>query len=551
MLTPDMIMNDITEYATIPRLFLYRAECLEKKRFLNVMRDRQTPLALTWGEVAEAVRARAAWLQAKGLRAGERVVLVSENSVEWIVTHLATLACGGVVAPQYANANFADWDRSVERLTPRFIFASEACLARWPGATERGAHSLSGIADADPKKFDPTALSRAEADDDALIFLTSGTSGEAKFARLSHRNVFWNAIGAAERHSHYGLEDNRFLSFLPLAHSYEHSAGFIFPMTMGSKIFISRGPEHLRQEMLEARPTVITCVPRFVQMIERRMRTTVAQSGLLKRNLFHAALATGRKRITGEPLFPLERLLDFLLERLVRNKIRAGFGGDLRCILSAGAPLSRETILFFHALGVEVHQAYGQTEAAPAISMTRGDRPNPGSVGGPLLGVTIRLAEDGEVLVRGPNVMRGYIGDEASPVDGQGWLATGDIGRFDEHGDLWIVDRKRDIQKTPGGEMFAPAQIESALEAMDMVASAYVSLDEKGHGFALLTPVGDATEDDMRRCVDAVNADLPAWARIRRCRAIPPITIDDGLMTPTMKARRTQIFAAYSESTEP
>ena len=316
-------------------------------------------------------------------------------------------------------------------------------------------------------------------------------------------------------------------------------------MILGCEIFISRGPEHVRAEMQEACPTVITCVPRFLQLIEMRLLSTAAKSGPIRKALFDATVRIGRAKAAGERLQIHEKPLDWLLDRVVRRKIRAGFGGALKCLLSAGAPMSRDTILFFHALGIELHQAYGQTEAAPAITLTCGERPKPGSVGAPLHGVELRLGEDGEVLVRGPNVMNGYFQDEVDPIDAEGWLATGDIGTIDEDGDLWIVDRKRDIIKTPGGEMFAPAPIEAALQATGAIASAYVSMDEHGHAMALVTPAEAARKETVAKAVAEVNGALPAWARIRRHHAIPPITIESGMMTPTLKARRKQIFEAY------
>ncbi len=541
--TPGSIRDDVDAHGSIARLFRHRASETPEAPFIHAPREGEGWETWSWQRVEAATRVFAGRLQALGLVPGDRLVLISENRIEWILVHLATLACGGVFAPQYANANCADWERSIAALSPKLVFASTACLGRWPAAQQHAARPLPEppLPDA-PANFDASALDAAQAADAAFIFLTSGTDGEPKFATLSHRNVLWNAVGAAQRMDHYDLQGHRFLSFLPLAHSYEHSAGYIFPMTLGAEIFISRGPEQVRHDMQGARPTVMTCVPRFLHLIEGRIRASAKRVGGLRGKLFDAALATGVKRERGDSLSVGELLAQPFLETLVRRKILAGFGGALRCLLSAGAPLSRETVLFFRALGFHLHQAYGQTEAAPAITMTSGENPKPGSVGRPLTGVEVKLAEDGEVLARGPNIMLRYWGETSSPVDKQGWLATGDIGYFDDDGDLWIVDRKRDIIKTAGGEMFTPALVEAALQASGAISGAYVMLNDKGHCIALITPSDAATDGDIVGAVERVNAGLPAWARIRSTHTIPAATVAGGLLTPTLKSRRKKIF---------
>ena len=320
------------------------------------------------------------------------------------------------------------------------------------------------------------ASRRCRPDDTACLIYTSGTGGVPKGVMLSHRNIIGNCRGAYRLLEQLGLGDEVFLSFLPLSHSYEHTAGLMFPISIGAEIYFAEGADTLAANLLEARPTIMTAVPRLYETMHQRIRLGIQREHGLKRRLFEQAVAIGRKRLAGERLALGERLLDPVLDRLVRDKVRARFGGRLKAMISGGAPLNPEIGGFFLALGVTLLQGYGQTEAAPVIACNPPDRIRIDTVGPALDGVEIRIAEDGEILVRGDNVMKGYWNDPeatARTLD-EGWLHTGDIGALDPDGYLRITDRKRDFIKNSGGDMISPARVESALTLAPEIAQAMV-----------------------------------------------------------------------------
>jgi long-chain acyl-CoA synthetase len=361
-----------------------------------------------------------------------------------------------------------------------------------------------------------------------------------------------------------------FLSFLPLSHSYEHTAGLMFPISIGAEIYFAEGAETLAANLLEVRPTIMTAVPRLYETMHQRIRLGIQREQGLKRRLFERAVAIGRKRQEGERLSFPDRLLDPVLDRLVRDKVRARFGGRLKAMISGGAPLNPEIGGFFLALGVRLLQGYGQTEAAPVIACNPPDRTRIDTVGPALDGVEIRIAEDGEILVRGDSVMKGYWNDPEATARtvAEGWLHTGDIGRLDPDGFLRITDRKRDFIKNSGGDMISPARVESALTLAPEIAQAMVTGDRRPYLVAVIVPDPDFAAAFARQheiagdlpalahdpgfhkalgdVVARINRDLQPSERVRRFVIAPePFSLANAQLTPTLKIRRHAIRDAY------
>ncbi len=355
-----------------------------------------------------------------------------------------------------------------------------------------------------------------------------------------------------------------------MSHSYEHTAGMMFPISIGAQIYFAEGAETLAGNLVEVKPTIMTAVPRLYETMHQRIRLGIERERGLKRKLFERAVAIGRKRLDGHALSTSERMLDPLLEKLVRGKVKARFGGRLKAMVSGGAPLNPEIGSFFLALGVRLLQGYGQTEAAPVICCNRPDHIRIDTVGPPIDGVQVSIAEDGEILVAGDNVMKGYWNDPESTartlVDG--WLHTGDIGLLDSDGYLRITDRKRDFIKNSGGDMIAPARIEGALTLAPEIAQAMVFGDRRPFLVAVIVPDPDfaakytgtrGTPDlavlardagfhkALGEVVGRVNQGLPAVERVRRfIIATEPFTQANAQLTPTLKIRRHTIRAVYA-----
>jgi long-chain acyl-CoA synthetase len=554
---------------------------------------------ITWREARDSVTRLARGLKTLGLVRGDRVGLVSENRPEWIIADLAILAAGGVTVPAYTTNTSDDHRHVLANSGARFVIVSTAALAQRLLPAVEQASSLVGVIAMEPPI--PGQLSTAELhlwqdvlalgtgpaeeieraasalrrDDMACLIYTSGTGGVPKGVMTSHGNILANCYGATKLLETIGLGDEVFLSFLPLSHSYEHTGGMMFPIALGAQIYFAEKVEALATNMLEVRPTIMTAVPRLYETMHQRILRTVERDGGFKSKCFFAALRLGRKRIEQPGTATVgERLCDIVLDRIVRAKIKARFGGRLKALVSGGAALNPEIGMFFLALGVPLLQGYGQTEASPVVSANPPNRIKIHTVGPPLDGVEVRFAEDGELLVRGESVMRGYWGDPDATARTiqNGWLHTGDIGERDADGYLVITDRKRDFIKNSGGEMISPARVEGQLMLQAEIGQAMVYGDSRPHLVAVIVPrqefldgfikrhphagSGDglAADDEalhkaVARAVERTNAQLPVAERVRRFMiAREAFSIQNGLMTPTLKIKRHAIRQLYGDA---
>jgi long-chain acyl-CoA synthetase len=567
---------DYDSCRSLPAMFFAEATRLADKPFLWT-KAQGCYRPMSWGEIAEAVRRLAAGLCSLGIMRGDRVALVAENRPEWVVADLAIMAAGAVTVPAYTS-NGTDDHRHLfaDSAAAAVIVSKPALAARVLAAANQVAsvHTVIAIEGAAGQASSVDLLSwdevlarggaadgdiaervaALEPDDTACLIYTSGTGGTPKGVMTTHRNILANCRGAYRVLELLGLGEEVFLSFLPLSHSYEHTAGLMFPISIGAQIYFAEGADALAANMLEVRPTIMTAVPRLYEILHQRIRHAVEHETRLKRRLFEEAVAIGHKRVIGERLRASERALDPLLDRLVRAKLRRRFGGRLKAMVSGGAPLNPDIGAFFLALGITLLQGYGQTEAAPVIACNPPGRVKIDTVGPPLDGVSVRLAEDGELLVRGDNVMKGYWNDPAGTARAlaDGWLHTGDVGLIDADGYIRITERKRDFIKNSGGEMISPARVEGYLTLEPGIAQAMVSGDRRPYLVAVIVPDPALVKDgaDPQKTVAAavarVNRALSPAERVRRFTlAAEPFTIANGQLTPTLKIRRHAIREVY------
>jgi long-chain acyl-CoA synthetase len=372
-----------------------------------------------------------------------------------------------------------------------------------------------------------------------------------------HGAILHNIEGAVDIISgDFGWDDEVFLSFLPASHAYEHSGGQHLPIGLGAQIYYAESLEKLSANIEEVRPSIMIVVPRLFEMLRARILKTVEKGGA-SRTLMEKALVLEAKKLSGR-LNPFDWVLDKILALTVRRKICGKFGGRMKALVSGGAPLNPEVGNFFQALGLTLLQGYGQTEAAPIVSV---NRPSAGvraeTVGPPLKNTEVRIAEDGEIMVRGENVMHGYWQDEeaSARVLQDGWLATGDVGHIDDRGRIVITDRKKDLIVNDKGDNVAPQRVEGMLTLQAEIAQAMVYGDRKPYIVALIVPEADIAASDVQQriaaAVDRVNADLSVIEKVRRfIIADAPFTTDNEQLTPSMKIRRHVIKAAYGERLE-
>jgi long-chain acyl-CoA synthetase len=584
---------DYENCRSLPAMFFAAAEQKGGRPFLWAKRD-GVYRAWSWAETAATVRRLAIGLAALGVAPGDRVALVAENRPEWVIADLAIMCAGAITVPGYTTNTVENHRHLLADSGATAIIVSSAAFAARVIPAAQQAPSVRTVIAIEPLPeampgaggmvairawdevlalADGSGAERAASlgpDDIATIIYTSGTGGVPKGVLLSHRNIIANCRGAHRLLEMLGLGDEVFLSFLPLSHSYEHTAGMMFPISIGAQIYFAEGAETLATNLVEVRPTIMTAVPRFYETLHQRIRHGIQRERGLKRRLFEQAVAIGRKRLAGERPSLAERLIDPLLERLVRDKVRARFGGRLKAMISGGAPLNPEIAGFFLALGVNLLQGYGQTEAAPVICCNPPGAIKADTVGKALDGVRLRIAEDGEILVAGDNVMTGYWNDPAATARSldDGWLHTGDVGALDADGYLRITDRKRDFIKNSGGDMISPARVEGQLTFQPDFAQAMVVGDQRPYLVAILVPDQEfathyahehagkpelaalAADPGFAKAIGAIvaraNQALSPIERVRRfVIADEPFTVANGQMTPTLKIRRHTIREAY------
>jgi long-chain acyl-CoA synthetase len=584
------------KWTSLPALFFDQAQNKGDAPLLWAKRD-GAYRSQSWNEAADAIRRCALGLRTLGISRGDRVAIVSENRPEWLIADFAIMSLGAITVPAYTTSTTADYthvlaDSGAEaaivsgtpllrKVLPAALQAADLRtlisfdgvpatlppggpeVMTWADLIERGAAHA-------PGELEPI-LDAARRDDIACLIYTSGTGGTPKGVMLTHGNMLANCRAALGLILEIGIGQERFLSFLPLAHAYEHTCGQMFALSLGAEIAYAESIEKLASNLGEVRPTIMTAVPRLYEVLETRIRREVQRAGGLRQRLFERTLELGHKRyLNGGRLGPLDELADWCLGRLVRARIAERFGGRLKAFISGGAALNPEIALFFQALGVRILQGYGQTEAAPLICCNRPNRFRHETVGPPVEGVELRIAEDGEILARGPMVMKGYWNaphaTERAVTDG--WLHTGDVGHIDPDGLVVLTDRKKDLIVTSGGDNIAPQRIEGMLTLEPEIGQAMVAGDHRPYLVALIVPdavvarewagrhgkssdlaelCGDAEFRKLiGEAVDRVNRCLSGLERVRRFLLIPePFSIDNGMLTPTLKIRRHEIKRHY------
>lgn len=589
---------DERHWHSLPEMFFAQADKFGARPFLFRKTDGAYK-GITWQEAADRSLRIAAGLKARGIGAGDRVVLVAENRPEWLIIDHAIMSVGAVTVPAYTTNTVADHRHvftdsgakgvlvSTKRLSVNVLAAADQTPAIRFLASIDDLENPSRSGDYDMLTLDALeseegldevrdSIAGLNRDDLACIIYTSGTGGTPKGVMLHHGAILHNCTGALDALEELGIGDDRFLSFLPLSHSYEHMAGQFFPIAAGAQIYYAESVETLVTNLSEARPTIMTAVPRLYETMHQRIMRGVSKQGGLKELLFHMALNLGIKRYrTGGRLSLTERLLDKIVDKLVRDKVRARFGGRLKALVSGGAPLNPDIGLFFTALGLKILQGYGQTESAPLISVNRPKHIRIETVGPPVIHTDVKIADDGEILCRGELVMKGYWNDNEATSDAlrDGWLHTGDIGVIDADGHLRITDRKKDIIVNSGGDNVAPQRVEGVLSIEPEIAQAMVYGDKRPHLVALLvpdqawleewcrdnnkTPDMMALKEDpdlhaaLTGVIDRINGSLSNIEKVRRFMvAEEPFSIENAELTPTMKVRRHVVRERYGARLE-
>ena len=596
-----MHIDDVKTSRNLVELLLSRADAKGEVPFLWAKRDGAWR-SQSWAEVARQVGLLAEGLRALGLKDGERVMLVSENRPEWLIADFAIMAAGGITVPAYVTNTARDHAHVLENSGASMVIVADDKLAKALLPAVLGSDRASHVIGIEPLRIaqagsfeyrDWASLLTGDAaaarlsvearmatiarGDTACVIYTSGTGGAPRGVKQHHGAMLCNAYGAGKiLDEDFGLGDDVFLSFLPLSHAYEHTGGQMLPIAAGAEIYYSEGLEKLASNIEEVRPTIMVVVPRLFEVLRARIIKQIEKQGKFANYLMDRAMGIGSMKAQGRRGGKgrlRDAPMDLLLDKTLRPKIRAKFGGRIKAMVSGGAPLNPEVGVFFDTMGLTMLQGYGQTEAGPVISC---NRPRAGlkmdTVGPPMEGVEVRIAEDGEILVRGELVMHGYWRNEAETAKAlvDGWLHTGDIGHLDERGRIMITDRKKDMIVNDKGDNVAPQKIEGMLTLQPEIAQAMVVGDKRPYLVGLVVPDPEwalewaraegekydlaalqglpAFKSAVRAALDRVNKDLSVIEKVRQFAfADEAFGIDNQEMTPSLKIRRHKLKERYGD----
>jgi len=556
--------------------------------------------SLSWEDVELSVKSVARSLMDLGVLKGDRVVILSENRPEWQIADLAIMSIGAITVPVYTTSTTADYSHVINHSGARCMIISshELCVKALPAVeSSTDCKNVIKINDDGQSYSNPVnilqwsdLIKNQEKDnyvfdeeiksikrtDTACIIYTSGTGGNPKGVMLSHGAMLSNCTGAQIllKNLLEGMDEIKFLSWLPLSHSYEHTLQF-FTLGIGAQVYYSEGIDKLVVNMGEVSPHFMTAVPRFYDSLHTRISQGLKKQGKLSQCLFAATLRLGKKKYNGEKLSFIENLTNSILDKLVRRKVNKRFGGSLKALISGGSALNFEVGLYLTALGLPLLQGYGQTETAPVVSANPPEKVKLDTVGPLFHGVNVKIADDGEILVSGENVMNGYWNDPdaTSKTLINGWIHTGDIGEFDEEDYLKITDRKKDILVNAGGDNISPSRVEAKLDIEPEIAQSMLYGDFKNYLVAVIVPDKDfalnwakenskdqslesiVKEDDfnkvIKEVVNRVNKNLSVIEQVRKFILIDhEFTIENSMMTPSMKVRRFVVKDKYGEILE-
>ena len=505
----------------------------------------------------------------KHIKKGDRCLLISENRPEWMISDLSIMLSGGVTVPAYTTYTERDYEYIIDDCTPSIIIISDKIqyekikgiipkkdfikkiisfenIKNVDEELNLKTHDIFKKDNCKNQNFFDLKIQRK---DMACIIYTSGTQGNPKGVMLSHGGILNNCEGAYELLKTFISKRPRFLTWLPLSHSYEHTVQFV-QIVVGARVFYAESIDKLIKNMNDCSPEVMTAVPRFYQNLYQKINASFSKTTGLKRFLINQTVQLGKKKLNKKKFSLIENLVNSISEKLVRKKIKNQFGGNLKTFISGGGALDKEVGSFLNAIGLPTLQGYGLTETSPVVSCNLIEDIRVETVGPPFKGNLVKIADDGEILVKGENVMLGYWKneEETNKVLKNGWLYTGDIGEFDGKF-LKITDRKKDIIITTGGDNISPIKIENDLNKSNFIEQSLVYGDSKSYLVALIVLSSEhknTSKEKIQQEIEKINLDLTKIEKIKKFIVIKDqFSVENNMMTPTLKLKRYKIIKKY------
>ena len=559
----------MNKFNNLPELFYFQADKNKNNQHLLKLDSNNQVVSMSWLETKNLTKKIHNFLTNKYLGELERVLLVSENRPEWMASDIAIMSNKLICVPNYTTYTSRDFEHilndsqpvglivSNKNLLQTILTASEKvkynfkfilCFDYFENNSISNLVFLNDLTD-DNNDNNREKIKEIKRTDPACIIYTSGTQGLPKGVILSHGGILSNCEGAYELLKTIKSPDLTFLTWLPLSHSYEHAVQFV-QIILEAKVFYNKSIETLLPTVKIAQPHIMTAVPRFYNNLHAKMKINLKNQSNFKQNLFNKTIQLGTKKFKNIKLSFSENIINLILDKLVRKKVKNNFGGRLEAFISGGGPLDSQVGEALNALGLKTLQGYGLTETSPVVSCNLLNKVKVDTVGPIFPGVEVKLAEDGEILVKGENLMLGYWNNKEATEQTikDGWLHTGDIGEFDEDNYLKITDRKKDIIVSLGGDNIAPSKIENLLTLSPEIEQACVFGEQKNYIAALLVLNSESksSDEDIQRYIDEVNKDLTQPEKIKKFIFIDePFSIENNLMTPTMKVRRHEVQKKY------
>ena len=562
-------------------LFVNQANKQNKKDIFLEWLNPSNKKTYTWEQTEKNILKLSKVIK-ENIKEGDRCLLVSENRPEWFVSDLAIMVAGGITVPAYTTYTEDDYKYLIEDCEPSLVVVSNNEMLKKLNNSINEKDFIKKVITLDEKTkvtnslniikkekyldFDSIINNNLLAEDKiennklkrnspACIIYTSGTGGNPKGVILSHGGILNNLVGACEIMKPLFNSRPVFLTWLPLSHSYEHCVQFA-QIAVGAKVFYAEKIEKLLENISEAKPTIMTAVPRFYQNLYNKINMNLKKQTGFKAKLIEATLRLGRKKLLNLKMTFSEKLINFIVDKLVRKKIKKQFGGNLKAFVSGGGALDKEIGEFLNSVGLPTLQGYGLTETSPVVSCNPIHKIKVETVGPPFKGNEVKIAEDGEILVKGENVMLGYWNkkEETEKVIINGWLHTGDIGEIDPNdGYLKITDRKKDIIVSAGGDNISPAKIENMITNEPEIDQCMVYGDKKNYLVALIVPNKDFLneKEKINKVIEKINKKLTLLEKIKKIQLIDEnFSIENGLMTPTMKVKRKKVTEKYKNQLE-
>ena len=562
-------------------LFSHQAEKQNKKSIFLQWLNPNNKKIYTWEETQKNILKLSKIIK-KNIKEGDRCLLVSENRPEWFVSDMAIMLSGGITVPAYTTYTEEDYKYLIKDCEPSLIIVSNNEMLKKLSNTinekkfikkvitldevNKVIHNLNIInrdkyldfniiLNNDLLEEDKIKNDKLKRTSPACIIYTSGTGGNPKGVILSHGGILNNLVGACEIMKPLFNSRPVFLTWLPLSHSYEHCVQFA-QIAVGAKVYYAEKIEKLLENISEAKPTIMTAVPRFYQNLYNKININLKKQTGLKAKLIEATLRLGKKKLLNQKMSFYENIINLIVETLVRKKIKKQFGGNLKAFISGGGALDKEIGEFLNSVGLPTLQGYGLTETSPVVSCNPIHKIRVESVGPPFKGNQVKIANDGEILVKGENVMLGYWNkkEETEKVIINGWLHTGDIGEIDsKDGYLKITDRKKDIIVSAGGDNISPAKIENMITNEPEIDQCMVYGDKKNYLVALVVPNKEFLnqEEKIQNIIEKTNNKLTLLEKIKKIQLIDEnFSIENGLMTPTMKVKRKKVTEKYKNQLE-